>query len=224
VDARAGEAEKIPSLQMMSLHSSKGLEYPVVFLVGMEEGLFPSIRGMEDASDEEIEEERRLAYVGITRARENLYLTHASIRRIWGQVNYQEPARFFEEIPATLMETKDLSFGSGASAFRQGSSRNFERKSWGSGWGEGGSSGRRSDDDYSQLTETDRAKAAAGAVAKNGGVYRIGKKLEHPEYGPGKIIAQEGTGKDEKVTVQFTRGGPRKFLVRFIEGFIEGGG
>jgi DNA helicase-2/ATP-dependent DNA helicase PcrA len=222
VEGRANEEEKIPSLQMMSLHSSKGLEYPVVFLVGMEEGLFPSIRGMEDASDEEIEEERRLAYVGITRARENLYLTHASIRRIWGQVNYQEPARFFEEIPAELMETKDLSFGAGATTFRQGSSKHFERKTWGSSWGDGGSSGKSSADDYSQLTESDRAKAAAGAVAKNGGVYRIGMKLEHPDYGAGKIIAQEGTGKDEKVTVQFSRGGPRKFLVRFIEGFIEG--
>jgi DNA helicase-2/ATP-dependent DNA helicase PcrA len=219
VEART-EGEKIPSLQMMSLHSSKGLEYPVVFLVGLEEGLFPSIRGTEDASDEEIEEERRLCYVGITRARENLYLTNASIRRIWGQVNYQEPARFLAEIPTELMETRDLSFGAGATTFRQGSSKNFERKSWGSAWGEGGSSGRSSGDDYSQLTESDRAKAAAGAVAKNGGVYRIGMKIEHPEYGAGRITAQEGTGKDEKVTVQFSRGGPRKFLVRFIEGFI----
>ncbi len=222
VEGRAGDEEKVPSLQMMSLHSSKGLEYPVVFLVGMEEGLFPSIRGLEDASDEEIEEERRLAYVGITRARENLYLSHASIRRIWGEVKYQEPARFFAEIPAELIEMKDLSYGAGATSFRQGSSKHFERKSWGSSWGEGGSAGRKSDDDYSQLTDSDRAKAAAGAVAKNGGVYRIGMKLEHPEYGAGKIIAQEGVGTDEKVTVQFTRGGPRKFLLRFIEGFIAG--
>ena len=219
--AAAQEGEKVPSLQMMSLHSSKGLEYPVVFLVGMEEGLFPSIRGTEDASEEEIEEERRLCYVGITRARENLYLSHASIRRIWGQVNYQEPARFLEEIPAELMESKDLSFGAGASTFRQGSSKHFERKSWGSAWGDGGSGGKSSGDDYSQLTETDRAKAAAGAVAKNGGVYRIGMKVEHPDYGSGKISAQEGTGADEKVTIQFSRGGPRKFLVRFIAGFIE---
>jgi DNA helicase-2/ATP-dependent DNA helicase PcrA len=218
----AGEGEKVPSLQMMSLHSSKGLEYPVVFLVGMEEGLFPSSRAVDAEDESEIEEERRLAYVGITRARENLYLSHASIRRIWGQVNYQEPARFFDEIPAELMETKDLSFGAGASSFRQGSSKHFERKEWGSGWGGGGTGGRKSVDDYSQLTEADRAKAAAGAVAKNGGVYRIGMKIEHPEYGAGKIIAQEGTGTDEKVTVQFARGGPRKFILRFIEGFIEG--
>lgn len=108
-----GEAADIPSLQMMSLHSSKGLEYPVVFLVGVEEGLFPSIRGMDDADPEEIEEERRLCYVGITRARDFLYMSHASVRRIWGQINYQEPARFFDEIPAELVDFRDLS---GASA------------------------------------------------------------------------------------------------------------
>ncbi len=218
--------ETIPSLQMMSLHSSKGLEYPVVFLVGMEEGLFPSIRGMDGADDEEIEEERRLCYVGITRAREYLYLTHASVRRIWGQINYQEPARFFEEIPQELMEYKDFATGAGATAFRQGSSRHFERKEWGSGWGgrgsdDSGGARRVRDDDFSQLTEADRAKAAAGAVARTGGVYRIGAKIDHPDYGAGKIIAQEGTGKDEKVTIQFSRGGPRKFLVRFVEGFIS---
>lgn len=212
--------EIVPSLQMMSLHSSKGLEYPVVFLVGMEEGLFPSIRGTEAANDEEIEEERRLCYVGITRARELLYLTHASIRRIWGQINYQEPARFFQEIPAELLDFKDHTVGAGANAYRQGSSKHFERKHWGSDWGGGGSDGKSSSDDYSQLTDRDRAKAAAGAVKASGGVYRIGSKMEHPDYGSGKILAQEGTGQDEKITVQFSSGAPRKFLVRFVESYI----
>ncbi len=156
VEGRPKE-EIVPSLQMMSLHSSKGLEYPVVFLVGMEEGLFPSIRGTDSANDEEIEEERRLCYVGITRARELLYLTHASIRRIWGQINYQEPARFFQEIPADLLDFKDLTVGAGANAYRQGSSKHFERKHWGSDWGGGGSDGKASKDDFSQLTDHDRA-------------------------------------------------------------------
>ncbi len=213
--------EVIPSLQMMSLHSSKGLEYPVVFLVGMEEGLFPSIRGMEDANDEEIEEERRLCYVGITRARELLYLTHASIRRIWGQINYQEPARFLQEIPADLMDFKDHTVGVGADTYRLGSSKHFERKHWGSDWGGGGSAGRASADDFSQLNDHDRAKAAAGAAKASGGVYRIGSKMEHPDYGSGKILAQEGTGADEKITVQFSSGAPRKFLVRFVESYIH---
>jgi DNA helicase-2/ATP-dependent DNA helicase PcrA len=233
------EAVQVPSLQMMSLHSSKGLEYPVVFLVGVEEGLFPSIRATSDDADpEEIEEERRLCYVGITRAREFLYMTHAQIRRIWGQINYQEPARFFEEIPDELVDFRDLA---GASSYRQGSSRHFEKKPWGSDWSDSHSDGfdaskprsyaasmsgpsgggRSSRDDFSQLTDRDRAKAAASAAAKSGGVYRIGARMEHPDYGDGKVIAQEGSGRDEKITVQFARGGPRKFLVRFVETYFR---
>ncbi len=99
------------AISMMTLHSSKGLEYPVVFLPGVEEGLFPSIRAWEESPDVEVEEERRLCYVGMTRAREKLYMTHVLVRRIWGQVHYQEPARFFQEIPAELVEFRDLSQG-----------------------------------------------------------------------------------------------------------------
>jgi DNA helicase-2/ATP-dependent DNA helicase PcrA len=91
------------SVSMMTLHSCKGLEFPVVFMVGMEEGLFPSIRGWEQEDPDDIEEERRLCYVGMTRARELLFMTHVNVRRIWGNVTYQEPARFFAEIPANLV-------------------------------------------------------------------------------------------------------------------------
>lgn len=98
------------TVKLMTLHSSKGLEFPVVFLVGMEEGLFPSIRGAEDGNEAElaIEEERRLFYVGMTRARRRLYLLHAETRRIWGQFHFQEPSRFLAEIPSALMERLDL--------------------------------------------------------------------------------------------------------------------
>jgi len=150
-----------------------------------------------------------------------LYLTYAWVRRIWGQINYQEPARFFQEIPDELLDFKDLTVGAGADAYRQGSSKHFERKHWGSDWGGGGSAGKSSSDDFSQLTDHDRAKAAAGAVKASGGVYRIGSKMQHPDYGSGKIVAQEGTGQDEKVTVQFSSGSPRKFLVRFVESYIS---
>ncbi len=210
--AAAGQEHDGNVVQMMSLHSSKGLEYPVVFLVGMEEGLFPSIRGFEAASDEDIEEERRLCYVGITRARERLYMTHVGIRRIWGDVKYQEPARFFQEIPDELVEFKDMSFGASSSAYRTGSSRHF-----------GGGGGGR--DHYSQESGYDedgnlKRTGAFGNAPLPGS--KVGKRLEHPDYGAGKIIAQEGSGKDEKLTVQFTRGGNRKFLTRFVEGFISG--
>ena len=94
---------------MMSLHSSKGLEFPVVFMVGMEEGLFPSIRPDEGDEGSELEEERRLCYVGMTRARERLFMLSAVCRRIWGQIHYHDPSRFLTEIPEQYMKFVDLS-------------------------------------------------------------------------------------------------------------------
>ena len=90
------------SVQLMTLHSAKGLEFPLVFLTGMEEGLFPSQRSVDDVG--KLEEERRLAYVGITRAKEQLYLTYAESRRLHGQETYPMPSRFIREIPAELMQ------------------------------------------------------------------------------------------------------------------------
>jgi DNA helicase-2/ATP-dependent DNA helicase PcrA len=109
-EVETGEVEQ-HAIQMMTLHSSKGLEFPVVFLPGMEEGLFPSVRAWEDSSEDEIEEERRLCYVGMTRAREHLRMTHVGVRRIWGQIHYQEPARFFQEMPDEGIEFHDFSLG-----------------------------------------------------------------------------------------------------------------
>jgi DNA helicase-2/ATP-dependent DNA helicase PcrA len=191
-----GSESGVASVTMMTLHSSKGLEYPVVFLPGMEEGLFPSVRAWEEAPDEEIEEERRLCYVGMTRARERLYLTHVMIRRLWGQVHYQEPARFFQEIDESLVEFRDLS-QSGA-GFRAGSSRQF---------GFGG--GRRLEShDFSQVAE-DASQALKG------------KNVQHPSYGRGRIVEVEGSGEDAKVVIEFASRDRRKFLVRFIQEMIQ---
>jgi DNA helicase-2/ATP-dependent DNA helicase PcrA len=98
------------SVQLMTFHACKGLEFPVVFMLGVEEGLFPSVHGEEgeDESDE-LEEERRLCYVGMTRARERLYMCHATFRRVWGDLLYQYPARFFKEIPEKYVEVRDFS-------------------------------------------------------------------------------------------------------------------
>ncbi|MBS1960343.1 MAG: UvrD-helicase domain-containing protein [Bdellovibrionales bacterium] len=106
-----GEAS---SVQLMTFHGCKGLEFPVVFMVGMEEGLFPSIRGNEgEDEDMGVEEERRLCYVGMTRARERLYMSHATFRRVWGDLLYQYPARFFEEVPKKYFEIRDFSQNAG---------------------------------------------------------------------------------------------------------------
>jgi DNA helicase-2/ATP-dependent DNA helicase PcrA len=100
----------IGSVKLMTLHSSKGLEFPVVFIVGMEEGLFPSIK--QETTSDEIEEERRLCYVGMTRGREQVYLSHALVRRIWGNSSYQQASRFLLEIPEELIEVRDFSYRS----------------------------------------------------------------------------------------------------------------
>ena len=109
--AEAPETDGVASsVQLMTFHGCKGLEFPVVFMVGVEEGLFPSVRTDNSENEsEEVEEERRLCYVGMTRARERLYMCHATFRRVWGDLLYQYPARFFNEIPARYFEVRDFS-------------------------------------------------------------------------------------------------------------------
>ncbi|NDD91926.1 hypothetical protein EBZ37_07565 [bacterium] len=194
------------SVRMMTLHASKGLEFPVVFLVGMEEGLFPSVKQWEEESEDDLEEERRLCYVGITRARELLYMTHVSMRRIWGNVSYQEPARFFSEIPDDLIDFRDLSYGAAASRFRPGSSRWMDRDT--PSIPDAASKRERLVyDEYSQ-------SAPAGDDL-------VGARLEHPDYGPGRVLSVEGVGDDRKVMVEFKGRDRRKFLFRYVASFIQ---
>jgi DNA helicase-2/ATP-dependent DNA helicase PcrA len=115
--------EESSSVTLMTLHNAKGLEFPVVFIIGMEDGVFPHYRSMGDSA--QLEEERRLAYVGITRARERLYLTHAWSRSLFGQTSYNPPSRFLGEIPSDLLrsieedELAGAGPGDGGSAIRQ---------------------------------------------------------------------------------------------------------
>lgn len=122
-DQLPGEGEDNGKVTLMTLHTAKGLEYPIVFLTGMEQGTFPHARSLED--EDELSEERRLAYVGITRARKRLYLTRASVRAQWGQANKMLPSQFLDEIPADLIEWKRKE--SGAERMRGGwGNRDFD--------------------------------------------------------------------------------------------------
>src|SRR5262249_28954454 len=170
-------------INLMTLHCAKGLEFPVVFLVGMEEGLFPHTHSREEP--EGLEEERRLCYVGMTRARERLILTRAVSRRAFGRSQFNDPSRFLEEIPAQLL--RDLS-----KERRVPSPPPF--------------AGR--DRHYvpdPELQGESREREGHGA-------YRLGKRVHHPEYGIGTIIAVEGAGESLKLTVSFSVYGSRKFL------------
>jgi DNA helicase-2/ATP-dependent DNA helicase PcrA len=200
----------VSAVKMMSLHSSKGLEFPVVFLGGMEEGLFPSVKAWEEVSDEDVEEERRLCYVGMTRARERLYCSHVMVRRIWGNVSYQEPARFFQEMPGDAIEFRDLARGAGAGQFRTGSSKHYglPRRD------AGGYRSASAYDDFSQLPE-------GGDDDREGRETLVGMYVNHPEYGRGTILQAEGSGQDQKVTIEFKGRDRRKFVFRYVRQYLE---
>jgi DNA helicase-2/ATP-dependent DNA helicase PcrA len=235
------EQQDLVAVQMMSLHGCKGLEFPVVFLVGMEEGLFPSVRPWEETPDAEIEEERRLCYVGMTRAREYLYLSSVSMRRLWGQMSYPEPARFFAEMPPDAIEFRDFSHGglsqSGASRSAYGSSGGGWDSSsthssgsssggygggkpsggYGYGGGKAGAPKNRSDDDFDQSPAQDDW----GQTGRESADALVGLRVAHPDYGAGRVVLAEGGGENTKVVVDFGRGDKRKFLFRFIRQYVQ---
>lgn len=186
------------SVKLMTLHSSKGLEFPVVFLVGMEEGLFPSTKAWEETPEEDIEEERRLCYVGMTRAREVLYMMNVIVRRIWGNVSYQEPSRFFAEVSDDLIEYRDYrsprSFGS-SGAYSAGARENTFR---------------------SQSVPS--SSPFSNPLASQN--EWVGRTFNHPEYGSGTVLFAEGSGTDQKVTVQFSDRQQKKFVLRYLKQFF----
>ncbi|HEX8880838.1 MAG TPA: 3'-5' exonuclease, partial [Candidatus Acidoferrum sp.] len=204
-----------PGVTLITLHSTKGLEFDHVFLTGMEEGLCPHSRSTSD--DKGIEEERRLVYVGMTRARKSLTLTRAVYRRIFGneqQLRASPPSRFLSEIPGELVETVPGSLA------EIGETRRYEP-----------------DPEYSYSPEeflrrvrreqkpaapTRRAAGANSfgrAAAKRGGDSNpmLGRKVRHPSYGVGTIVAVEGDDEDRRVSVSFPGRGTKKFIERYAQ-------
>jgi DNA helicase-2/ATP-dependent DNA helicase PcrA len=191
---------------LMTLHSAKGLEYPVVFLVGAEEGIFPHIRALTEP--EELEEERRLAYVGITRAREKLYLSHAWSRTLFGSTQYNPPSRFLDEIPSELVE--HLGEGrrtSGRASYRSGGDR---RESW-TAWNE-----RMADAGRERIVDAaitaGRRPAPASPGAETMGL-RTGDDVRHAKFGDGVILMIEGDGDKAEAVVRFPDAGEKRLLL-----------
>lgn len=193
------DADQIPDdgsgvVTMMTLHTAKGLEFPVVFVTGWEDGQFPHMRALGDPN--ELAEERRLAYVGITRARQRLYLSRAVVRSGWGQPVSNPESRFLQEIPGHLMDWRRLEPASSSGPRRRGGADGMERD-WtrGDGWPESrtGTRGRGP------------ARPAPGKAGRAGSnlVLAVGDRVSDDKYGLGRVIAVDTVGTMQTVTIDF---------------------
>jgi DNA helicase II / ATP-dependent DNA helicase PcrA len=185
-------------VMLMTLHAAKGLEFPVVFLAGFEEGVFPHSRSL--AEPEEMEEERRLAYVGITRARELLNVSHAWSRSLYGNTQYNPPSRFLEEIPHELFRIEGnanaQSFSGGASSFGSGGSSRRER-TYGNSF---------SEEHTNRVVDAAIAAGRTVAPVVNANVLsdiKVGEDIVHPTFGEGVVIDIKGAGEKAEVTIRF---------------------
>ena len=172
--------ESVDCVTLMTLHNAKGLEFPIVFITGMEDGLFPISRAMESPTD--LEEERRLCYVGITRARERLFLTHANLRRRFGGTQTSLRSRFIDEIPDDLVS-------------RERTSRFYSRSSWPQEEKEKASAPLYEDD----ITSPRIVQTPMGRVR-----ISQGQDVKHPIWGKGRIIQVAGSGDDLRATIRFS--------------------
>ena len=217
------------SVTLMTLHSAKGLEFPVVFLVGMEEGIFPGYKSIGE--QKELEEERRLCYVGVTRAKENLFLTNSKQRTTFGSTTNNPPSRFLQEIPKDLLEGYDDAistmpkkndiFGDSNYTWSYGSKNNGGIKTY-------------------KATEPQYATAAAGISKNNEGFafrtaesflnnigkkatsknidfseYQSGVRVYHKKFGEGTINYVEPEGEDLKVDINFDKVGHKRLMAKY---------
>jgi len=188
-----GYDEQEDTCVLMTIHSAKGLEFPVVFLAGMEEGLFPSARSSQTAED--LEEERRLCYVAITRAKEQLYISNAKTRTLYGQTTHQTNSRFLTEIPSTLLEEDGVS----------GTDRAFSQTA-----------------QIPQLvkrsaTEIFRTVSASSSADKVSLDYTAGERVHHKKFGDGTIIQVQKFEKDAMLEISFDSGETKRLMAVFAK-------
>ncbi len=177
------------TVTLMTLHSAKGLEFPNVFLMGMEEGVFPGMRSFGD--EEEIEEERRLCYVGITRAKKRLFLTRAQSRTLFGSTKYNPPSRFLDEIPPELLEQKEERLKTPVTV-------DFQITTPAKGFGTS-----------AYLEQKEEKKPAPANLA-----YAVGDKVKHRKFGIGTVVAAQSMGADVLLRIQFEEG-EKKLLAAY---------
>jgi DNA helicase-2/ATP-dependent DNA helicase PcrA len=176
---------------LMTLHSAKGLEFPVVFLAGMEEGVFPHARSMQQ--DSQMEEERRLAYVGVTRAREQLFLSYAVRRTIFGNTQFGSPSRFIKEIPREMLQ--------GMQGTRlPGQPKPDEGYVIGSGVG-----------------RTPALATKPPVLASAPSPFKVGEKVKHAIFGQGVVVSVSGGGEEAQVSVAFPNVGIKKLVAKYAK-------
>jgi DNA helicase-2/ATP-dependent DNA helicase PcrA len=183
------------ALQLMTVHSAKGLEFHGVFVSGLEEGLFPHENSLTEADG--IEEERRLMYVALTRARRRLYLSFAQSRLLHGQTRYGIASRFFHEIPEALMRRVGAGFRVQDAGFRKGAVRSAGHPSLLSG-------------------PFDHAQGRRGSPVTDS-PWRVGQSVVHPTFGAGVIVSAEGRGLDARVQVNFRTGGLKWLMLEYAK-------
>ena len=212
---------------LMTLHSAKGLEFPNVYLAGLEDGLFPSYMSItSDNSQAEIEEERRLAYVGITRAKKNLTITSARVRMVRGQTQYGKVSRFVREIPPELLSGKiyepktkeepieQSTFQKARKAFRTVPSYGGSGygKEVGEGYGSTFRSSKATKPVYTKVENQRDFGSAGGAL-----FYQVGDRVRHIKFGDGEVMAIVSGGRDYEVTVDFDKAGTKKMFASFAK-------
>ena len=212
---------------LMTLHSAKGLEFPNVYLAGLEDGLFPSYMSItSDNSQAEIEEERRLAYVGITRAKKNLTITSARVRMVRGQTQYGKVSRFVREIPSELLSGKiyepktkeepieQSTFQKARKAFRTVPSYGGSGygKEVGEGYGSTFHSSKATKPVYTKVENQRDFGSAGGALS-----YQVGDRVRHIKFGDGEVMAIVSGGRDYEVTVDFDKVGTKKLYASFAK-------
>lgn len=212
---------------LMTLHSAKGLEFPNVYLAGLEDGLFPSYMSItSDNSQAEIEEERRLAYVGITRAKKNLTITSARVRMVRGQTQYGKVSRFVREIPPELLSGKiyepktkedpieQSTFQKARKAFRTVPSYGGSGygKEVGEGYGATFHSSKATKPVYTKVENQRDFGSAGGALS-----YQVGDRVRHIKFGDGEVMAIVSGGRDYEVTVDFDKVGTKKMFASFAK-------
>jgi len=210
---------------LMTLHSAKGLEYPTVFLAGVEEGVFPHVRALTEPA--QMEEERRLAYVGITRAMQRLYMSHAWSRQLYGSTQYNPPSRFFDEIPAELVESKGnvtgrSSYGRQSYREERGAAYRSDPPPYRRALDEAADGGidinadLKADQERHRDQVVDAAMRAGQQIAEpvnsqELGLH-VGDQVEHPAFGVGAIIAVDGEGEKTEAVINFSGGVGLKHL------------